>query len=160
MKGCSLVIAYEKEAISLLPCSWPCSCRNRINVTAKAGMSSVLAGTTVSAAERQVSHWQHQLLFRVFPVGMSHTTEGDGREEPQQATGVTRRILSSHAPGLSLLFTTEMPRPPSLGPLAHKNEHLNLPRTHITHSFVRSLFIEPFSYGVNFVSRQIHTLVS
>ena len=39
------------------------------------------------------------------------------------------------SPSVSLLFTTEMPRSPSLSPPAHKNEHLNLPWTHIIHSF-------------------------
>lgn len=147
MKCRSPVVAREREAISMLPCSCLSSCRNRINVTAKAGMSSMLAGTTVSVAERRLSHWQHQLLFHVFPVRMSHTTEGDGREEPQQATSVTQRIISSRPPGLSLLFTRDMPAPPSLGPLAHKNEHLNLPLTRLTHSFMHSLFTEPYCYG-------------
>lgn len=46
----------EREAVSMPPCPCPCSQRKEINVTAEAGVSPALAGTTLSSAERGLSH--------------------------------------------------------------------------------------------------------
>lgn len=138
------------EANSMLLCSCPCSLRKRINVTAKAGMSSALAGTTVSTAKRRLSHWQHQLLFCMFPVGCYIQQKGTAGKSPNKQ-GVSGGDLSQ---------AVLLPSPPIYNRDAHIpfTGSLNVWKwtsrstSDSLHSFTQSLFLEPYYYRLNWAS--------
>lgn len=127
MKGCSLVIAYEKEAISLLPCSWPCSYRNRIKCHRQGWHVIGVGRDHRECAERRQSLMTASAVVSCSQSGC-HIQQKETAGKSPNKQRVSHGEFSEPSPASPSCLQQRYPDLFLFGP-PHKNEHLSLPRT-------------------------------